>query len=321
MEGAMMRIFLSSTYIDLIDYRQVAVEALERLDQQVRRMEIFGARPVEPSDACLSEIENCDLFVGIYAHRYGYIPDGSTMSITEAELRHARKHKKTIFCYVVEDNHPWPPEMIESEPGRTKLEALKTEIASILVRDTFTTPDNLASKIATSVGCYLAQPSYLRLPPPKMQIVGPGSYFGRFDSFGRDPKDGRFALLLKVRFRNESEQPVLIDHFRVHYLGDWHAPMICSGNFGLRVAEGVLAAGVCLQDNIEKSPSVPAMDVIDRSAFFLLPDPPEPFPGPNELQLTAEAAFTGRSPRQIAFTLTDQGKIRQRAEGDFSGTD
>jgi hypothetical protein len=57
-----MKSFLSSTYVDLIEYRQAATEALERLGQQVGRMEIFGARPVEPSNACLSEIEDCDLY-------------------------------------------------------------------------------------------------------------------------------------------------------------------------------------------------------------------------------------------------------------------
>ena len=155
MEGTTMKIFLSSTYVDLIEYRRAAAEALERLRQQVRRMESFGARPVEPSDACLSEIEDCDLFVGIYAHRYGYIPDGSMVSITEAEFRHARELNKPIFCFVVEANHPWPPEMIESEPGRTKLIALKAEISSSLVRDTFTTPEDLASKVASSLGCFL----------------------------------------------------------------------------------------------------------------------------------------------------------------------
>ncbi len=128
---------------------ETILDALERLDQQVGRMEAFGAQPMEPFVACLSEIENGDLFVGIYAHRYGYIPTGSTTSITEAEFRHARNLNKPTFCFVVEANHPWPPEMIESEPGRTKFVALKTAIACCCVRDTFTTPDNISFKIET----------------------------------------------------------------------------------------------------------------------------------------------------------------------------
>jgi hypothetical protein len=299
-----MRIFLSSTYVDLIDYRKAAVEALERLGQQVGRMEIFGARPVEPSDACLSEIEDCDLFVGIYAYRYGHIPHGSIVSITETEFRHARTHNKPIFCFVVEDNHPWPPEMIESEPGRTKLIELKAEISSSLVRDTFTIPENLALKIATSVGRYLIQPSYPLLPPPQMQIVGPGSYFGRLDS-----KGGRFALLLKVKFRNESEQPVLLQHFRIEYADSWYAPQLQTGNVSLYVSTKIFAETLRKEDNITESLRIPEMAEIKRHAFFILPDPPDPFPGPEKLHLTAEAMFVQRSPRQITFTLTDRGEI------------
>jgi hypothetical protein len=301
-----MKVFLSSTYVDLIEFRKAAVEALERLGQQVGRMEIFGARPMEPSDACLSEIEDCDLFVGIYAHRYGHVPDGSTVSITEAEIRHARTHNKAIFCFVVEDNHPWPPEMIESEPGRTKLIALKAEISSSLVRDTFTTPENLALKIATSVGRYLIQPSYPLLPPPQMQIVSPGSYFGRFDS-----KGGRFVLLLKVKFRNESAQPVLLQRFRIQYADRWYPPQLQTGNAYLYVSTNIFTETLHVEDNITESLRIPEMAEKKRRAFFILPNPPDPFPGPEKLHLTAEATFVQRSPRQITFTLTDRGEIEQ----------
>lgn len=178
-----MKIFLSSTYVDLIEYRQAATEALERLDHQVGRMEIFGARPMEPSGACLSEIADCDLFVGIYAHRYGHIPDGSTVSITEAEFRHARKLKKPTFCFEVDAKHPWPSfKMDESESGKTKLIALKAEISSNVVRDTFTTPEDLALKIATSVSRYLNTTSGILLFPTQLQIINQ-SYFGRLEHF------------------------------------------------------------------------------------------------------------------------------------------
>jgi hypothetical protein len=55
---------------------------------------------------------------------------------------------------------------------------------------------------------------HLSLPPPRIEIVRSESPFGRLDS-----KDGRVALLLKVRFWNESEQPVLIQRFQIVYAG------------------------------------------------------------------------------------------------------
>lgn len=153
-----MKVFLSSTYLDLIEHRKAATESLERLGHQVGRMEIFGAQPEEPTKVCYLEVEACDLFVGLYAHRYGNIPSaGSSLSITELEFQRARKHNKPIFCFLVDENHPWPPKMIEEEPGKSKLRAFKARISDTLVRDSFTTPEDLAFRIATSIGRYLSQ--------------------------------------------------------------------------------------------------------------------------------------------------------------------
>ena len=152
-----MSVFLSSTYIDLVEYRKAATDALQRLGQQARQMEVFGARPEEPVTACFKEIEECDLFVGIYAHRYGFVREGESLSITEAEFKHAQKLAKPSFCFLVDEDHPWPPKMIEAEPGRSKLHALKNMVSTSLVRETFTTPDDLARKVAASLGRFLAQ--------------------------------------------------------------------------------------------------------------------------------------------------------------------
>jgi Domain of unknown function (DUF4062) len=52
-----MRVFLSSTYADLIPHRLQAAQAVERLGQETGRMEVFGARPQEPTEACFREID------------------------------------------------------------------------------------------------------------------------------------------------------------------------------------------------------------------------------------------------------------------------
>ena len=65
-----MKIFLSSTYQDLIGHREAAARAIERLGQQGVRMEVFGARPLEATSACIEEILDSDALIGIYAHRY-----------------------------------------------------------------------------------------------------------------------------------------------------------------------------------------------------------------------------------------------------------
>ncbi len=176
-----MKAFLSSTYIDLIDHRRAATEALERLGHQVGRMEIFGARPEEPKVACLAEVEACDLFVGLYAHRYGYVPPGSDSSITEQEFDHAKKHNKPLFCFIVDEDHPWRPKMIDDEPPKSKLRDFKAKIGRGLVRESFTTPEDLALKIATSISRYLAEADPERMKTVSLTITFEREHFDQAD--------------------------------------------------------------------------------------------------------------------------------------------
>jgi hypothetical protein len=148
-----MKVFLSSTYNDLIEHRRAAHDALEQLGLHVIWMEAFGARPVDSITACLHEVEESDLFVGIYAYRYGHIPDGKDISITEEEFDHAQKLGKPIFGFVINDHYFWPPEHIEHDK-KNKLETFLVKI-KIQPIEFFTSPDNLASSIASSIGRYL----------------------------------------------------------------------------------------------------------------------------------------------------------------------
>jgi CheY-like chemotaxis protein len=150
-----MKIFLSSTYSDLVEYRAAAANALERLGQQGIRMEVFGARPTDATSACLDEISEAEALVGIYAHRYGYIPIGHTTSITEQEFDFARSTEKPVFCFLIDQDYPWPPKFIDADPQRAAVAAFKGRIQSQCVTETITTPHDLAFKLASSIGRFL----------------------------------------------------------------------------------------------------------------------------------------------------------------------
>ena len=150
-----MNVFVSSTALDLPNHRLAVAMALERLGLQPARMETFGARPEDPTEACLKEIEGSDIFVGIYAHRYGYVPPGSTSSITESEFDYACNLRRPTFCFFIDGEYPWPQEYMEQSRGKEKLIAFKARLEKLIVRDVFTTPDVLATRVATSIGRYL----------------------------------------------------------------------------------------------------------------------------------------------------------------------
>ncbi|MDY0042130.1 MAG: DUF4062 domain-containing protein [Desulforhabdus sp.] len=150
-----MKIFLSSTYQDLVNHREAAARAVERLGQQGVRMEVFGARPLEATSACLEEIADSDVLVGIYAHRYGYVPAGQSKSITEQEFDFALEKQKPTFCFVVDEEYVWPPKHVETEPGRTRLRDFLQRLRNKVVTDSFTSPEDLAFKVASSLGRFL----------------------------------------------------------------------------------------------------------------------------------------------------------------------
>lgn len=160
-----MKVFISSTYKDLIDYRAAAIRAVEGTNYQASKMEVFGARPDEPLDACLKEVEESNFFLGIYAHRYGYVPASSDISITEMEYAHARKLGKTIYCFVIdEENQPWLPKFMEGEPGAEKLKDFKRRIQTDHVCAFFTSPEDLGMKVANALSHYAANHHELQSP-------------------------------------------------------------------------------------------------------------------------------------------------------------
>jgi hypothetical protein len=144
-----MKVFVSSTFVDLADHRKAVDDTLSRLSAQFRGMEYFGARPYEPKKVCFDEIARCEVFIGIYAHRYGWIPPGDISSITEQEFDEARRRGMPCYCYVVDPNHPWNPKAIEY-PALDKVKRLHEKIGT-LVRSHFTTPDNLAKLVSTDL--------------------------------------------------------------------------------------------------------------------------------------------------------------------------
>jgi hypothetical protein len=162
-----VKVFLSSTYLDLVSHRDIVARVIERLGQQSVRMEVFGARPADPQRACLAEIAEADLFVGVYAHRYGFVAPGQDKSITELEFDCAVTNGKDMLCFVVDESFPWNPTYIESGVAATRLRQFKQRVQAALFIDFFTSPEDLAFRVAASVGSYLLANS------PRISIAAP----------------------------------------------------------------------------------------------------------------------------------------------------
>src|SRR6266446_8600189 len=126
-----VKIFVSSTSVDLKDVRAELIRWLDGVfDTGLVIMETFGSDAAPPDIISVRRVRECDLFVGLYAHRYGSIDPVSGKSITELELDEARQSfssgsLRDILLYVVPENASWLSEHRDVSPeaiaGRNRL--------------------------------------------------------------------------------------------------------------------------------------------------------------------------------------------------------
>lgn len=160
----MARIYLSATYGDLKEHREKAYRALRQLEHDVVAMEDYVATDQRPLAKCLADVAGCDVYVGIFAHRYGYVPDHDNpdrRSITELEYRHARALGKPCLVFLLDPATPWSPTWIDAVTGDgdrgARIQALREELGRERLVSFFTTADELAQKINSAVTMQLAQ--------------------------------------------------------------------------------------------------------------------------------------------------------------------
>jgi hypothetical protein len=151
-----LKVFISSTYEDLKEYRQAAIEVVNRYKCVPLAMEFFDSQPGEPEKVCAKEIQECNIFFGIYAHRYGFIPDDQTKSITQLEYELAKEWGKDCLCFIVDEDFPWKKKFMEF--GKQKeLDSFLDKVKKENVCSFFTTVKDFESKISTSLGKLIAE--------------------------------------------------------------------------------------------------------------------------------------------------------------------
>src|SRR5215475_1687008 len=104
----MVKIYVSSTFSDLEEYRKKVSTVIRRMGHLDVAMEYYVAEDQRPVDRCLSDVESCDLYIGVFAWRYGWKPtvnNPKNRSITEMEYRQAEGKPRLIF--LLSEDHAW----------------------------------------------------------------------------------------------------------------------------------------------------------------------------------------------------------------------
>jgi Domain of unknown function (DUF4062) len=114
-----MKVYLSSTYLDLRKHRETVALALRKAGYDVVMMEEYVARDEITEFACQGDVARCDAYVGIFAWRYGYIPEDNNptrKSVTELEYSAAERDR--ILVFLLRDNARWPKNFIDADLTR-----------------------------------------------------------------------------------------------------------------------------------------------------------------------------------------------------------
>src|SRR5581483_3576876 len=122
--------------------------------------------------------------IGIYAWRYGHLPEGHDVSITELELDRAIERGIPILVFTPHKDHPLTIDMIEpGDAARAKLAALKERAVKGRGRLEFTSPVEVRGQVIQSLADLLRRwaqacdtPAPLQLHPPNIIARAPEPY-------------------------------------------------------------------------------------------------------------------------------------------------
>lgn len=145
-------VMISSTARDLPAHRHEARIACERAGFEPREMmENLTAVDAGAIEASLRMVDQADVYVGILAYRYGYIPDGHDISITEMEYNRAVELKKLRLLFLIHDNHLVTKKDFDTGASAVKLEELKVRVQKERVVQYFKSPEDLRGHIVEAL--------------------------------------------------------------------------------------------------------------------------------------------------------------------------
>lgn len=96
-----LQVFVSSTYTDLIEERQAAVESILTAGHFPAGMELFTAGDESQMEAIKQWIDESDIYLLILGARYGSIESKSGKSYTHLEYEYALQKEKPLFACVL----------------------------------------------------------------------------------------------------------------------------------------------------------------------------------------------------------------------------
>ncbi|MEE8584558.1 MAG: DUF4062 domain-containing protein, partial [Acidobacteriota bacterium] len=107
--------------------------------------------PDDAVRASLKLVDEADIYMGIFANRYGYVPDGHEKSISEMEYDRAKERSIPRLIFLMGKDHPIKAADVEVGENAVKVQALKERLQTEQVVKFFDSPADLPADIAGGV--------------------------------------------------------------------------------------------------------------------------------------------------------------------------
>lgn len=157
------QIFVSSTYEDLKEERDAIIKAILETGNIPVGMEMFSAGDEQQWELIKRQIDDCDYYIVVVAHRYGS-KDGN-VSYTEKEYDYAISRKLPALGFVISDDAAWPKKKIDSDQEtQMALAGFKQKVKQKMVA-IWKNADDLHGKVAISLSKAFAaypRPGWIR---------------------------------------------------------------------------------------------------------------------------------------------------------------
>ena len=145
-------VMISSTARDLPAHRdQVMHACLARQTFLPIMMEHLPATTADARRVSVEMVDRADIYVGVFAHRYGYVPPDGDISVTQMEYERAVERGIPRLIFMMADDHPITAADVERGPGATRLDALKDRLKTEHCLRFFSSPADLRAHVLNSL--------------------------------------------------------------------------------------------------------------------------------------------------------------------------
>ncbi|WP_159702619.1 DUF4062 domain-containing protein [Arthrobacter sp. 18067] len=146
------QVFVSSTYLDLVEERQAVTRILLELNCFPAGMELFPAGDDDKMDLIKGVIDDSDYYILILGGKYGSVDAETDVSYTEMEYDYAIETQTPVMAFLKRDLDSVVKQKTELDPKKAEqLEEFRKKAESKRTVRYFDGKDDLAAQIATSL--------------------------------------------------------------------------------------------------------------------------------------------------------------------------